>query len=122
MSENPGGGCTTDLDPTLCAPCAYTTCNSGSPEEPGQFVAVPAPTAPRIPLTFPTSAGVNGESPTRYRLSTSSASARSAGVKSIKSSGTWSMLRAYAGGFVGNGCVGDVFSPGTSGCGTGRSS
>src|SRR5215510_4821700 len=32
------------------------------------------------------------------------------------------MLRAYAGGLVGNGCVGDVFSPGTSDCGTGRSS
>ena len=32
------------------------------------------------------------------------------------------MLRAYAGGLVGNGCVGLVFSPGTSDCGTGRSS
>ena len=30
--------------------------------------------------------------------------------------------RAYAGGLVGNGCVGDVFSIGTSDCGTGFSS
>ena len=29
------------------------------------------------------------------------------------------MLREYAGGLVGNGCVGLVFSPGTSLCGTG---
>ena len=50
------------------------------------------------------------------------AAARSAGVKSIRSSGTLRKLRAYAGGLVGNGCVGLVVSPGTSEAGTGRSS
>ena len=30
--------------------------------------------------------------------------------------------RSNAGGLVGNGCVGEVFSPGTFDCGTGRSS
>ena len=32
------------------------------------------------------------------------------------------MLRASGAGFTGNGCVGQVFSPGTALCGTGRSS
>ena len=51
----------------------------------------------------------------------SSASCRNSGVKSIRSSAVtpcWS----NAGGFVGNGWVGDVRSPGTVDCGTGRSS
>src|SRR5580658_7958924 len=52
----------------------------------------------------------------------STASARISAVKSIKSSGILMKFRAYAGGLVGNGCVGQVFSPGTSDCGTGRSS
>src|SRR5687767_11779861 len=49
------------------------------------------------------------------------ASARSSGVKSISSSieEPW---RPYGGGFVGNGCVGEYHSPGTSPFGTGRSS
>jgi len=42
-------------------------------------------------------------------------------VKSIRSLSS-TPLREYAGGLVGKGCVGDVFSPGTSVCGTGRSS
>src|ERR1035438_7093385 len=52
----------------------------------------------------------------------SRACARISGVKSIRSSGILRKLRPYAGGLVGNGCVGDVFSPGTSDWGTGRSS
>ena len=36
--------------------------------------------------------------------------------------GSFTNGRPYAGGLVGNGCVGDVFSPGTSDCGTGFSS
>ena len=73
-------------------------------------------------MLSPSIGGVNGDAPTRYRLIASCACARSSGVKSIRSSGTRIMLREYAGGFVGNGRVGDVFSPGTSDCGTGRSS
>src|SRR5436190_23845599 len=48
------------------------------------------------------------------------ASARSAGVKSIRSSRLvpW---RSNGAGLVGNGWVGEVLSPGTSDCGTGRS-
>ena len=56
----------------------------------------------------------------RHRIAC--ACARSSGVKSIRSSGILRKLRAYAGGLVGKGCVGEVFSPGTSDCGTGRSS
>ena len=72
---------------------AKTTCVSGSPAEPGQLVAVPAPTAPRMPVRFPSIGGVNGELPTRYRFSTSSACARSSGVKSMTSSGIRRKLR-----------------------------
>src|SRR5579862_3079968 len=50
------------------------------------------------------------------------ASARISAVKSIRSSGTLIKFRPYAGGLVGNGCVGQVLSPGTSDCATGRSS
>ena len=49
------------------------------------------------------------------------ASALSWGVKSMRSS-TDTPCRSNAGGLVTNGCVGLVFSPGTSDCGTGRSS
>ena len=45
----------------------------------------------------------------------------SSGVKSIRSSSV-TPWRSNGAGLVGNGCVGDVFSPGTSDCGTGRSS
>ncbi len=64
MSENPGGGSTSDRADGVLPACAYTTCVSGSAAEPGQLVAVPAPTAPRMPLTVPSIGGVNGESPT----------------------------------------------------------
>src|ERR1700687_4236714 len=78
--------------------------------------------APSVPLTSPSTAGLYIQGATLYRAIFLSACARSSGVKSIRSSGTLNSLRAYAGGLVGNGCVGDVFSPGTSDCGTGRSS
>src|SRR5439155_17683484 len=122
MSEKPGGGATSDRAATRLDACANTVCNSGSYAEPGQFVAVPAPTAPTGPFTLPRIGGVKGEVPTLYFSSTCSACSRSAGVKSITSSGTFRNCREYAGGLVGNGCVGDVFSPGTVDCSTGRSS
>ena len=56
-----------------------------------------------------------------YCLTISSAAARSSGVKSIRSS-TVTPCRSNGGGLVGNGCVGDVCSPGVFDCGTGRSS
>ncbi len=49
------------------------------------------------------------------------ASARSSAVKSTRSS-SWRPCRSNGGGLVGNGCVGDDFSPGTFDCGTARSS
>src|SRR6185369_639508 len=49
------------------------------------------------------------------------ASSRIFGVKSIRSS-VFSPWRSNAAGFVGNGCVGEAFSPGTSEAATGRSS
>ena len=57
----------------------------------------------------------------RYFSISLSASARSSGVKSIRSS-TASPCRSYAAGLVGKGCVREYFSPGVSPCGTGRSS
>src|SRR5688572_19015459 len=124
MSENPFGVSTSDrVDAGTLPACAKTTWSSGSYEMPGQLVAVPGPTAPsRVLLTLPSTGGLNGDGACLYRFSTSSASCRSAGVKSIRSSGTRKWLRAYGAGLVGCGCVGDVFSPGTSDCGTGRSS
>src|SRR6202030_3896606 len=74
---------------------------SGSYPKPGQFVAVPEMIAPRVPLTSPSTPGANGDSTTLYRLR------------------KW---RAYRRASGGKGCVGDVFSPGTSDCGAGRSS
>src|SRR6266851_690344 len=60
--------------------------------------------------------------PTLYRSSFLSACARISRLKLIRSSGTRISLRAYGGGLVGNGCVGEYHSPGTSPFGTGRSS
>src|SRR5262245_8386608 len=64
-----------------------------------------------------TTAGINGVGSHRKRFRFSMAVARNCGVKSIRSS-TVTCVRAYGGGFVGIGCVADVFSPGTSLCGT----
>src|SRR5262245_44971895 len=65
--------------------------------------------------------GTYGVGSQRKSLRFFSACARSAGVKSIRSASVmW--VRAYAGGLVTKGCVGDVFSNGIVDCGTGRSS
>ena len=50
-----------------------------------------------------------------------SAWALNSGVKSIRSSSV-TPCRSNGGGLVGKGCVGEVYSPGTVDCGTGRSS
>src|SRR5437879_10398421 len=94
MSENPGGLAMSDLTPGVLPAGAYTMCVSGSKPPPGQFVAVPTVIAPSMPLTSPSIGGLNGVSAQRYRLALSTASARSAGVKSIRSSGTLKKLRA----------------------------
>ena len=67
-----------------------------------------------------TDGGVN-IGPERYCRNISRASARSSGVKSIRSSSVMP-CRSNGAGFVGNGCVGASRSPGTSDGGTGRSS
>src|SRR5436190_13731259 len=92
---------------------------SGSNDAPGQLMpptVLPTLIAPAH-LSLGLTAGMNGVGSQRYRFRLSSAVARSAGVKSIRSS-TVTCVRAYGGGIVGIGCVGDVFSPGMSLCGT----
>src|SRR5690349_19583771 len=126
MSEKPFGGVTSDVEVmlTLLA-CAKTVCVSGSYATPGQLVppiALPMLIAPRMPFGSPSIGGLYIPGITRYRFMFSIAIARSSGVKSIRSSGSVSMLREYAGGLVGYGCVGLAFSPGMSLAGTGRSS
>ena len=59
-------------------------------------------------------------SPTMYGSTISSASALISSVKSIRSSSVMP-CRSNGSGFVGNGCVGDIHSPGVSEPGTGRS-
>src|SRR5437867_11493355 len=59
--------------------------------------------------------------PSLYSEVNFTASARSAGVKSIRSS-IETPWRSKAGGLVGNGCVAEYHSPGTSPLGTARSS
>src|SRR5688572_25864947 len=56
----------------------------------------------------------------RYGLIASFAAAKISGVKSM-SSFSLAPCKSYGGGFVGNGCVGEVHSPGTSDFGTRRS-
>src|ERR1019366_9736969 len=75
---------------------------------------------PRGPSTLLTTGGVKS-GPSLYLDATLIASALSSGVKSISSSIEVS-VRPYAGGLAGIGWVGEYFSPGTSPCGTGRSS
>src|SRR6266851_9080919 len=98
-------------------------CISGSYADPGQFtppLSVPAVSAASGPSALLTSGGRN-TGPRRYRFATSSACALISGVKSTRSDSS-TPLREYAGGLVGIGGVGLVFSPGTSVCGTGFSS
>src|SRR5437667_9216683 len=98
----------------------YAMCVSGSYEPPGQFVAKPDVSVEIGPGSLLTTGGVK-IGPILYRSAVFSASARSSGVKSIRSSidTPW---RSYAGGLVGNGCVAEYHSPGTSPLGTARSS
>src|SRR3954468_16134574 len=95
-------------------------CVSGSYAPPGQFVAKPDVSVDSGPSVLLTTGGVK-IGPILYCATIFSASARSSGVKSTRSSFD-TPCRSYAGGFVGNGCVGAYHSPGTSPLGTGRSS
>src|SRR5215475_389645 len=100
----------------------YRICVSGSYDPPGQFVPpllIAVARVPSGPSILLTTGGVN-IGPILYREAILSASARNSGVKSIKSS-IDEPCRSYAPGFVGNGCVALVFSPGTVDCSTGRS-
>ena len=98
---------------------------SGSKAAPVQAVPPLEPGNCSVPFVAPgssprTDGGVNS-GPVRYCLMIASASARSSAVKSMRSS-SCSPCRSNGGGLVGNGCVADVFSPGTFDCGTRRSS
>src|SRR5258708_4766926 len=121
MSENPAGGGTSPIVPIAPVEYTYARCVSGSYDPPFQFVPASAlvsrPIGPSILLT---TGGVN-IGPILYFFTSSTASERSAGVKSIRPS-IETPVRSYHGGFVGNRCVGAYHSPGTSSCGTGRSS
>ena len=116
MSETslPGGGINPiGVTDAFDAP-TYTVCVSGSYDPPGQFVpplAVPTVSVASGPSILLTTGGVN-TGPILYLSTICSASSRSAGVKLIKSS-TEIPFREYAGGLVGNGCVGEYHSPGT---------
>src|SRR5215472_8541930 len=87
---------------------AYTVCVSGSYDPPGQFVpplAVPIVSVASGPPTWLSTGGVY-TGPILYRAMIVCAWSRSAGVKSIRSSAN-TPLRLYAGGLLGNGCVGE---------------
>src|SRR3954470_17572446 len=103
--------------------CEKNVCISGSYAEPGQLtppLSVPDVNVATGPSGLLTVGGVN-TGPRRYRLAASRPAAFNSGVKSIRSLST-TPLREYAGGLVGNGCVGEVLSPGTWVCCAGRSS
>ena len=76
---------------------------------------------PRVPSSASISDGGVYILPSRRSATAASAAALISGVKSTRSFSP-TPSRSYGGGFVGNGCVGDVHSPGTSDAGTGRSS
>src|SRR5258706_14488484 len=93
---------------------------SGSYDPPAQLVdAWGIESAASGPSILLSTGGVK-IGPILYLEVSFTASARSCGVKSIRSS-TETPVRPYAGGFVGNGCVGEYHSPGTSPFSTGRS-
>ncbi len=97
---------------------------SGSSAPPSQLAPPSEPGTTSVPVV-PSGAlaidgGVNGVVLKRIFSSAFTASARSSGVKSIRSL-TVAPCRSNAAGFDGIGCVGEVFSPGTSVCSTGRS-
>src|SRR3954462_10013723 len=96
---------------------------SGSYEPPCQFappVAAGRIKVARGPAHLLTTGAVK-IGPILYFETNSTACARSSGVKSMRSS-IDTPCRSNAGGFDGNGCVGEYHSPGTSPFGTGRSS
>src|SRR5437660_5368327 len=84
------------------------------PPEPGNVKV------PLVPLAGSTTDGGVNIGPIRYPLIASSAICLSCGVQSMRSLSVNPCLSTAAG-LVGNGWVGDVFSPGASDCGTGRS-
>ena len=84
------------------------------------IIAAKHETSPPGEVYLTTDGGVK-IGPYLYFFRISIASARSSGVKSIRSS-IVTPCRSNAGGFVGNGCVGDAFSPGTVDGAVGRSS
>src|SRR5713226_8554436 len=89
-------------------------CVSGSYDPPGQFVpplAVPSVSVAKGPSTLLSTGGVY-TGPILYFAIIVCARSRIAGVKSIRSL-IEIPLRLYAGGLVGNGCVGAYHSPGT---------
>src|SRR5215467_6476867 len=101
----------------------YMMCVSGSYEPPCQFappVAAGRISVARGPSHLLTTGGVK-IGPILYFETNSTACCRSPGVKSIRSSMD-TPCRSNAGGLLGNGCVGEYHSPGTSPFGTGRSS
>ncbi len=108
---------------TLVPEETYSIPVSGSAAPPCQFappVMFGSIRVPRLPSVPATIGGVNS-GPSLYSDAIFSASAFSSGVKSIRSSSV-TPWRSNGGGLVGNGCVAAVRSPGTSDCGTGRSS
>src|SRR3977135_79276 len=95
---------------------------SGSNDPPCQFappVAAGRMSVARGPSHLLTTGGVK-IGPILYLDANWTASALSAGVKSIRSSSD-TPCRSNAGGLLGNGCVGEYHSPGTSPLGTARS-
>src|SRR5437773_6391381 len=98
----------------------YSLCVSGSYDPPSQLVANACISVASGPSILLTTGGVK-IGPILYFETSFTASARSSGVKLIRSSIAMP-CRSYGGGFVTNGCVGEYHSPGTSPFGTGRSS
>src|SRR5205814_1296427 len=95
-------------------------CVSGSYEPPGQLDANAPINVASGPSIWLTTGGVK-IGPVLYFDTSFTASERSSGVKSIRSSAC-TPCRSYAGGLVTNGCVGAYHSPGTSPVATRRSS
>src|SRR5947209_5275484 len=101
----------------------YSIFVSGSNDPPNQFDPPPADgsiSVARGDGHVDTTGGVKS-GPSLYRDATFNASALISGVKSMRSASE-TPCRSYAGGLVGNGCVGEYHSPGTSPFATGRSS
>src|SRR5216684_2025724 len=96
---------------------------SGSTAPPCQFDPPVERGIVSVPLSPPfdpyTIGGVKS-GPSLYCEAILTASAFNSGVKSIRVSSV-TPCQSYPAGLVGNGCVFEVFSPGTSDCGTGRS-